>query len=494
MSTQTPPPTDRPAPANPFAPRRHGRLVPVADSVFVWRNIVNSGVVVGSRAAAVVDTQVNQALARRLRDDVRRRFDVPLRYAINTHYHWDHTAGNAVFAEAGCELIAGRRTAEYMVAKAPRQKGFLASRGFDLGPDPRQPDRYADEIRRIDLGGVSLELVDGHPAETNDATLVWCPERRVLIAGDTVMTGSFPILGQPSQREGLENADWLRALDQVRGFEPAAILTGHGPVADLAAVDRLGEICRYFLDTVRAHYRAGRDLAATIAAVETDLPAWMRAMPEVWGTPRYAVLRVWAGCADLGEPGWQHVKPSAVPRAAAEADLSGGGGFAAWRERIAACREGGDAPQAVSLAEMACRAFEDDPRVWTLYGDVLIEASRGVASVLEKGDCFELARRTWDRARRLDPTHGPAMLAEGRFLVMMALRNGEDPARGLRWLDAAEAAGSLDVRANAELAFHRGIAHRCRGEEADAKRCFEAALATDPSYPAPALALRADGE
>ena len=53
----------------------------------------------------------------------------------------------------------------------------------------------------------------------------------MLAAGDTVMTGSFPIFGQPSQQEGLENDAWIGAINEVRGFQPLHVSPGHGPVA-----------------------------------------------------------------------------------------------------------------------------------------------------------------------------------------------------------------------------------------------------------------------
>ena len=64
----------RPA-ANPFAAREYGHLEPLTPRALIWRNIVNSTIFVGSRGLAVVDTQVNHALARRLRDRLAREFD-----------------------------------------------------------------------------------------------------------------------------------------------------------------------------------------------------------------------------------------------------------------------------------------------------------------------------------------------------------------------------------------------------------------------------------
>ncbi len=471
---------------NPFAPRNHGQLERLGERVWLFRNIVNSTVFVGDRGIAVVDTQVNQALARRLLAAIGTISAKPIAFAINTHYHWDHTAGNAVFQRAGATLVAGRTTAGYMTSRAPRQKGFLASRGFELGPDPVVPTVFAEDSPTLDLGGITLDLRRGHPAETDDPTLVWCPEERVLAAGDTVMTGSFPIFGQPSQREGLENANWLEALDQVRGFQAAHVTPGHGPVAHAEELAQLERICRYFLETVRHHHAAGRTLSETIAVMEDGMPAWITRIPEVWGTPRYAILRVWAGLADLGQPGWQHVKPSAIPRRATKPSqgqtMVDHGPTDHWADAIHAALEGGDPAQATALAEAVTVVRADDPAAWTLLASTAIAISRGIASVLEKGDCFQLAKQAVERALAIDPHHGPALLQLGQFQVMMAFRNGDDPDRGEQLLDQAAADGRLTARQHAELAFYRGIAERARGNEPAAAQRFAEATALDGTF------------
>ena len=469
----------RPA-GNPFAPRTYGAYEGLSERAGIWRNIVNTTVFIGERGLAIVDTQVNHALARRVLATLKERWPgKPLLYAINTHYHWDHTNGNAVFKQAGATLVASRRTARAMIERAPRQKDFLAGRGFELGPDPLQPDVFAEDAKRLDLGGLSLDLVPGHDAETADPTLVWCPEERVLAAGDTVMTGSFPIFGQPSQREGLENPEWLTAIDQVRGFQPLHVSPGHGPVAHEAELLMLERICRYFLDEVGRHHAAGHTLEETMRTMEDDMPAWITRIPEVWGTPRYAILRAWAGLADLGQPGWQHVKPSAIPRTGATTDAKD---LAAFAEAVAQANEGGDVGRAVVWAEAATAALPQDPGAWTLLAATLIAASRGIASVLEKGDCFDAARSAVERALALDPAYGPALLQHGQFHTMMAFRNGDDPDRGVALLERAGADARLSVRQRAEIAFYRGIAERARGNEAGAKQWFGRALAVDASY------------
>src|SRR5262249_61723387 len=107
---------------NPFARRTYGTLARVTERVYLFRNIVNSVIVLGDEAVAVIDTQVNAPMAERLVQQVRTLSDKPLRYAINTHYHWDHTAGNQVCHGAGATGRPRRRTRPLLAPGSARQQ------------------------------------------------------------------------------------------------------------------------------------------------------------------------------------------------------------------------------------------------------------------------------------------------------------------------------------------------------------------------------------
>lgn len=477
----------KPKMSNPFAKRSYGSLEQVHEHVYLFRNIVNSTIFVGQDAVAIVDTQVNHQLAKRLLALLQKTFNKPIKYAINTHYHWDHTNGNPVFKEAGAILVGNKATSDFMVSKAPRQKAFLSSRGFELGPDPLLHDIFIEDQAEFDLGGVQLQCSRGHSAETDDPTLIYCPQANMLAAGDTVMTGSFPIFGQPVQQEGLENDNWLKALDEVRNFKPQAVCPGHGPLADMALLQTLEDICRYFLDETKKASEQGLSLEASIHHIEAHLPDWIKNIAEVWGTPRYAILRAWAGLHDLGEPGWQHVKPSAIPRdqSAAAQTANDFTASSAYLEAAEQCKEGGDIAQAVSLLELACEQFPEQTSVWCRYGEYLIDASKGIDSVLEKGDCFFEARKAWQRALDIDSNCADALIADAQFLVMMAFRNGDHPRLGLDRLAQAESAGADP----AKVSFYKGIAERCLENEPAAMQHFQAALQANPGFMPARLAM-----
>src|ERR1700704_1722393 len=68
----------------------------------------NAGFIVGTNGVVVVDTFEDVAPARDLLAEIRKVTNLPIRFVVNTHYHLDHTGGNAVFAQAGATILAHR--------------------------------------------------------------------------------------------------------------------------------------------------------------------------------------------------------------------------------------------------------------------------------------------------------------------------------------------------------------------------------------------------
>ena len=472
-------------PENPFAPRQYGQLVKVTERVYLFRNIVNASIIIGDNGVAVIDTQVNQMMARRLYNAIRTITDKPILYAINTHYHWDHTNGNTIFHQAGATVVAREMTKDFMVNRSPRQEAFLRSRGFTLGDPPFLPQQTFAHETELNLGNQLLHLVHLGKAETDDATAIRIPAENCIVSGDTIMTGSFPIFGQPVMNEGLmANHDWMDTIKELRTYTPKCVLPGHGPLAQDAEIDLLLQIESYFLTEVRKRVEQGMALAELIAEMEAGFPDWIRSIAEVWGTPRYAILRVYRGLIDDPEPGWQHLKPSAIPDADTEKlhektrELEK---FEAYRETAEEVAEGNDFGLAIAILKTATEKFSELPDAWTAYADLLTQASRTVPSVLEKGDFFAEAKKALNTALELNPDYAPAHLLRGYNYILSAYRNGDETKTGLASIYQALVSG-LHGTQLAQAYFSIGLAHRTNGDETLAREAFAKAIAADARF------------
>jgi tetratricopeptide (TPR) repeat protein len=323
-----------------------------------------------------------------------------------------------------------------------------------------------------------------------------------VIAGDTVMTGSFPIFGQPVMNEGLMGTtEWLDTLTALERLQPTCILPGHGPVARQAELALFKRLQQYFLQEVAARVARQMPLLALLAEVEGQLPGWITDIPVVWGTPRYAILRVYRGLVEdpHGEPGWQHLKPAAIPAkntVAVATKCAGVSDFAVFQEVAREFAEGGDVGSVIAVARRATMMSPDDPATWVWLADCLVRGAESVASVLEKGDFFSAARQALQRALALDPDNASAHLACGRLLVMAAFRNGGNANPGLAHLQQAIESIAVPARGPAaallaQAYFYTGMGYRTHGDESQALTCFRTALTHLPTFQPAVLALQA---
>lgn len=178
---------------------------------------IASYAVVADGEVVVYDTHVSLEHARHIRRVLDthgvKRFTVVL-----SHWHLDHIAGNAVFRD--CEIIASERTAELM----SRFKSAI-ERGEYEGPPPIDPlvlptVVFADRLS-LSVGGLPLQLIhtDIH---SDDATLLWLPEQKLLLCGDA-MEDPVTYVDEPGHL-----ATHLTNLVKLRQLAPERILPNHG--------------------------------------------------------------------------------------------------------------------------------------------------------------------------------------------------------------------------------------------------------------------------
>lgn len=185
----------------------------------------NAGFIVGSAAVLVVDTFVDVAPAKELLAEIRKITNLPIRFVVNTHYHLDHTGGNAVFAELGATIVAHRNV-----------RSWLRSENMKFFPDARPeqkarveslvlPDEVYSDAVDIYLGSRLLQVryMLGH---TGGDSVVIVPDANVVFGGDLIWQKHFPNLIDAN------TADWIKTLEKLQAdHSSATFVSGHGDLA-----------------------------------------------------------------------------------------------------------------------------------------------------------------------------------------------------------------------------------------------------------------------
>ncbi|HEU5113369.1 MAG TPA: MBL fold metallo-hydrolase, partial [Acidimicrobiia bacterium] len=129
----------------------------LADGVFRRRYEsldLNVGVVLGEDGALIIDTRASHVEADELLDELGTLTSLPVRWVIDTHWHWDHTFGNARFPAA--EIWGHERCRDVMLDRADSMKEDAASWLPDRLAEFAEvvitpPTRFFDTLARIDL-------------------------------------------------------------------------------------------------------------------------------------------------------------------------------------------------------------------------------------------------------------------------------------------------------------------------------------------------------
>jgi alkyl sulfatase BDS1-like metallo-beta-lactamase superfamily hydrolase len=380
-----------------------GAITVVADNIVTVHTTYFCGSVtaIRTRAGLVLIDTASDALAAKTFAVVRRWDDSPVHTVIYTHGHIDHTGGMKVLdEEADSRGVARPRIVAHRDVRR-RLERYEATQGFNsvvqgqqfnypnytYPVGQRQPDEVYDDTLSLTIGGERLELLHGR-GETDDATFVWLPERRVLASGDFVIW-MFPNAGNPRKVQRYA-ADWAVALRRMQALKPEVLIPGHGPVIFGAArAEQVLDDGATLLESLVGQTLALMNRGCTLDEVLHGVSASGELLAKPWLRPKYddpefvvrAIWHLYGGWFD-GDPA--HLKPAPAAELAAElAALAGGAERLA--ERSAALAESGRTRLAAHLAEFAAAAAP---------GDKAIQATRGM--VLER--CMERETSLMGRA------------------------------------------------------------------------------------------------
>jgi cyclase len=232
------------------------RMQEVADGVFAYVQpdggwcVNNAGVLVEPDRVTVIDTAATEARARTLRQAVAGLTTAPPRVLVNTHFHGDHTFGNAVVAGSDAVIVAHEQARTEMAAAGLGLTGLWP--GVDWGDiSVTLPHLTFQDRLTLHLGPRRAELIHVGPAHTTNDTVVWLPEERVLFAGDVLMSGCTPFVLMGS----VEGS--LRAVERLRGLGPRTVVGGHGPVSGPEVLDETAGYLRRLRTVAADAYAAG---------------------------------------------------------------------------------------------------------------------------------------------------------------------------------------------------------------------------------------------
>lgn len=259
----------------------------------------NAAIFINSQYVVVVDAHSKPSAAASLIAQIKKEVtNKPVRYLVNTHFHYDHTQGDAAYKAGGgkVEIIASETTKQLIVQNSrgrlkdsldgvPKMMAALRTR---LEKASSQSDKafFQEQIRQLDAYQVEMknftpELPDitfaqSHVikdsaqdlhiafhgrAHTAGDVAVFSPQNRVVATGDMI-SGFLPAMGDGYPRE------WPRTINSVASLAAQQMLPGHGVVQPNH--DRMIQL-RDYIEDLTLRVEAGKKAGKTVAELQKSI-------------------------------------------------------------------------------------------------------------------------------------------------------------------------------------------------------------------------------
>jgi glyoxylase-like metal-dependent hydrolase (beta-lactamase superfamily II) len=238
-----------------------GLYATISDPSKGFQTVCNGGFLVGKDAALLIEGFISVPGAAFQMDALRMVSQVPVKGALDTHYHFDHSMGNAFFGANGIPLWAHASATKRIV------ESYGALQGVDkaavLGPIEKAireaktetarkhregnlatvtnlynvanatvlalPNRPIDPAKlpmKVDLGGVTA-VIESYPGHSGTDVLVRVPEQNVVYTGDLLFSGMYPVCFDAQATV----SGWRQTLKTFASWDKDTLFVpGHGPI------------------------------------------------------------------------------------------------------------------------------------------------------------------------------------------------------------------------------------------------------------------------
>jgi cyclase len=263
----------------------------------------NAAIVILDDSVLVVDTHSKPSAARALSAQIKKLTDKPVRYVVNTHFHWDHYQGNQAYPSswpAGVEIISSEATRQGIEQRGiPRvkhemltvpdeiktlqeqlQKAIDAKQREQIQGNLRQAQDYLAELKSMQITlptltfdhslvlhrkSKTVEILWLGRAHTDGDVFVYLPNEKMIATGDALHGWT------PNMNDGYPY-DWIQTLDAAEKLDFKYVIGGHGDV--IQGKERF-ELWKQYFGDVMSQTAEAYASGATQEQAERSVSKWL---------------------------------------------------------------------------------------------------------------------------------------------------------------------------------------------------------------------------
>ncbi len=236
-------------------------LEPITDDLLHFRGGSSGnhfGAVLVTEEGIVVADTVDPESAQWLRDELKSRYDVPVKYLVYSHGHYDHVGGSNIFQDDGAIVIAHENAEKDLMAQEEESQ-WVTKRNIVM------PEIVFSDEFTIKIGGKTVNLVylgPGHSASLIAVQFVEDKTALVVDAANIKQVG-YRTLGGPIKK-------YVNQLNKAKELEFDVIIPGHGNIGGREDLDIYIDYLTTLVAQVEEAIAAGKSLEKTQKDIQMD--------------------------------------------------------------------------------------------------------------------------------------------------------------------------------------------------------------------------------
>lgn len=226
----------------------------------------NIAVLTGPDGSLVVDSDI-VAMSPKLRAALAMASDQPVRFLINTHFHFDHTGGNPTLGRSGVVIVAHDNVRKRLLARQ------VITVGTDIVVEPTPPEGLPivtfENGLSFHVNGEEIGVNHVEHGHTDSDAFVFFAKANVLHTGDLMMSIGYPFVDAGN---GGSLAGLIAGHERALAFcnEKTRVIPGHGPVVGKAELQAYHDMLVTIWQRIATQVKKGRTLDQILAAKPTQ--------------------------------------------------------------------------------------------------------------------------------------------------------------------------------------------------------------------------------
>lgn len=225
-----------------FGPPGPHQITKISDSLYLFSQGGARNIFIITDEGVIVTDPMNAAAAKNLRAEISKITDLPVKYVIYSHEHWDHILGGRIFKDEGAKFISHFNCLEHFYREPHQDLVF--------------PDITFERNYTVTLGGRRLELLYFGRNHGQCMVAMHIPEERMLFIVDLVTKGR--VSGAGGTMRDFYPRDWIRTLREIELLDFDQMIASHGPaISDRSTVAERRMYLEALMYAVRGELEAG---------------------------------------------------------------------------------------------------------------------------------------------------------------------------------------------------------------------------------------------